>query len=137
MSSKVILLISLALMLVAAGSASADLVARWKFDEGSGDVAHDASGNGNDGTFVGDPQWTTGKLGGALEFNGSSDYIEVPFSESLRVINQGDFSIAAWFRLNEIPSEYKATKSGRLSVVPRPARESAWKAGYGIMVLLL
>jgi len=108
MSRKVITLISLAVMLVAAGSASADLVAHWKFDEGSGSVAHDASGNGNDGTFVGDPQWAVGKLGGALEFNGSSDYIEVPFSESLRVINQGDFSITAWFRLNEFPSEYKS-----------------------------
>ena len=108
MSRKVTFLISLVLVLAAAGSASAGLVAHWRFDEGSGSVAHDTSGNGNDGTFVGDPQWTTGKLGGALEFNGSSDYAEVPFSESLRVINQGDFSIAAWFKLNEFPGEYKS-----------------------------
>ncbi|MEA3226164.1 MAG: LamG domain-containing protein, partial [Planctomycetota bacterium] len=95
------------LSLALASPVSAELVAHWKFDEGSGDIAHDASGNGNDGTFVGDPQWAAGKTGGALEFNGSSDYIEVPFSESLKVINQGDFTIAAWFMLNEIPSEYK------------------------------
>jgi hypothetical protein len=107
MCRRLIYLISLVLVLGLVGSVSADLVAHWKFNEGSGNVAHDTSGNGNDGTFVGDPQWAAGKIGGALEFNGSSDYIEVPFSESLRVINQGDFSIAAWFRLNEIPSEYK------------------------------
>ncbi|MHC4430994.1 MAG: LamG domain-containing protein, partial [Planctomycetota bacterium] len=89
-------------------SASAELVAHWKFDEGSGNIAHDASGNGNDGTFVGNPQWSIGKIGGALEFNGSSDYIQIPFSESLKVINQGDFSIAAWFMPDEIPSEYKS-----------------------------
>ena len=96
------------LSLTLAGSVNAELVAHWKFDEGSGDVVHDTSGNGNDGTFVGGPQWVTGKLGGALEFNGSTDYVEIPFSESLKVINQGDFTIAAWFRLNEIPSEYKS-----------------------------
>jgi hypothetical protein len=95
-------------VLAAAGSASAELVAHWRFDEDSGSTVHDTSGNDNHGTFVGDPQWTTGKLGGALEFNGSSDYVEVPFSESLRVINQGDFSIAAWFKLNEFPGEYKS-----------------------------
>ena len=100
-------LISLVVVLVTAGSSSADLVAHWKFDEGSGNMAHDTSGNGNDGTFAGDPLWAAGKIGGALEFNGSSDYIEVPFSESLRVINQGDFTVAAWFRLDEIPTEYK------------------------------
>jgi len=99
--------VSFVLVLGLVGSVSADMVAHWKFNEGSGNVAHDTSGNSNDGTFVGDPQWAAGKIDGALEFNGSSDYIEVPFSESLRVINQGDFSIAAWFRLNEIPSEYK------------------------------
>jgi len=107
MFRKLICLLSLVLVLSVAVNASADLVAHWRFDDGSGNVAHDTSGNANDGTFAGDPQWVDGKISGALEFNGSSDYIEVPFSESLRVINQGDFSIAAWLRLNEIPSEYK------------------------------
>jgi hypothetical protein len=107
MYKQLFYLISLVLVLGMAVSSSADLVAHWKFDEGSGNTAHDTSGNGNDGTFVGDPVWMTGRAGGALEFNGSSDYIEVPFSESLRVINQGDFTIAAWFRLDEIPTEYK------------------------------
>ena len=97
----------LVLSMAFTSSVNAELVAHWKFDEGSGSVVHDTSGNGNDGTFVGDPQWTAGKIGGALEFNGSSDYIEIPFSESMRVINQGDFTIAAWFQLDEIPTEYK------------------------------
>jgi len=107
MYRKLIYLISFVLVLSIAGSASADLVAHWKFDEGSGNVAHDTSGNGNDGTFIGDLQWVTGKIGGALEFDGTSDYIEIPFSDSLRVINQGDFTLTAWFRPDEIPTEYK------------------------------
>ncbi len=95
------------LSLALASPVNAELVAHWKFDEGSGAVVHDTSGNGNDGTFMGDPIWAAGKTGGALEFNGSTDYVEVPFSESLKVINQGDFTVAAWFRLDEIPTEYK------------------------------
>jgi len=39
-----------------------------------GNTALDSSGNGNDGTFVGNPQWVTGKFGGALEFDGD-DYV--------------------------------------------------------------
>ncbi|MHC4700363.1 MAG: hypothetical protein ACYTFQ_07290, partial [Planctomycetota bacterium] len=85
MCRQLFYLISLVLVLGTAGSSSADLVAHWKFDTGSGSVAYDTSGNGNDAGFVGDPQWVPGKSGGALEFDGSSDYLEVPFSESLRV----------------------------------------------------
>ena len=98
---------ALVLGLLLTSVAKANLVAWWKLDETSGTIAHDSSGNGNDGTLAGDPQWVAGKSGGALEFNGSSDYIEVPFSESLRVLNQGDFSFAAWFRPDEVPTEYK------------------------------
>jgi hypothetical protein len=35
------------------------LVGYWKFDEGSGEIAKDSSGNGNDGTLVNGPTWTT------------------------------------------------------------------------------
>ena len=58
-----------------AGNASADLVAHWRFDEGSGTVAIDSSGNGNDGTLKGDPQWVAGMYGAALEFD-SDDYVD-------------------------------------------------------------
>ena len=39
----------------------------------SGNVAADSSGNKNHGTLRGDPTWTTGKIGGALYFDGSGD----------------------------------------------------------------
>ncbi|MFC1634924.1 LamG domain-containing protein, partial [Planctomycetota bacterium] len=107
MFRKLVCLATFIFILASASDTRGDLVAHWKLDERSGDVVHDLSGNGNDGTFKGNPQWMDGKIGGAMEFNGSSGYVEIPFSESLRVINQGDFSIAAWFMLNEIPSEYK------------------------------
>ncbi|MFH1724442.1 MAG: LamG-like jellyroll fold domain-containing protein, partial [Elusimicrobiota bacterium] len=58
-------------------------VALWHFDEGAGDVVHDASGNGNDGSILGDPAWTQGKLGYALDYDGVDDFVEVPDSASL------------------------------------------------------
>jgi hypothetical protein len=39
-----------------------NLVGYWKLDEGTGITAHDCSGNGRDGTFVGgQASWTTGR----------------------------------------------------------------------------
>jgi len=67
-------------------------VVHWSLDEGSGTTAHDFSGNGNDGTLNGDPQWATGKTGGALEFDGTGDYVEVA-----RVV-QDDFTLMAWIK---------------------------------------
>lgn len=51
------------------------LIGWWRFDEGSGTIAYDSSGNGNDGMFVGDPQWVAGKWGGALDFGGDGDHV--------------------------------------------------------------
>jgi len=50
-----------------------------EFDEGSGTIAHDSSGNGNDGTLGNgtagtEPQWTSNcKFGGCLSFTGTPD----------------------------------------------------------------
>ncbi|HUU15714.1 MAG TPA: LamG domain-containing protein [Sedimentisphaerales bacterium] len=75
MCRKMIYLVSFVLVLglVLTSIAKADLASWWKLDEGSGTTASDASGNGNNGTLNGDPQWVAGKLGGALEFDGFSD----------------------------------------------------------------
>lgn len=49
--------------------------ALWNFNEGSGNLIHDSSGNGNDGLIYG-PIWSNGVIGGALEFDGQDDYVE-------------------------------------------------------------
>ena len=52
------------------------LVGWWTFDEGSGSVAADSSGNGNDGTLNGPVEWTPdGKLGGAMKFTGPYNFV--------------------------------------------------------------
>jgi flagellin-like protein len=55
------------------------LVGYWKFDEGSGNIAYDSSGNGNDGILVNGPAWVDGKYGKALNFSGSN-YVNISSS---------------------------------------------------------
>ncbi len=89
-----LVLVAVSVVLVLSGSAWADLtdglVAHWTFDEGEGDVANDSAGE-NDGTIYG-AQWTDGQIGGALEFDGVDDYIELPHN----AITTREFTIAAW-----------------------------------------
>ena len=61
----------LALGMVLTSAAQAGLVAWWRFEEGSGDIASDSSGKGHDGTLLGTPEWVPGPegFGGALAFN--------------------------------------------------------------------
>ena len=73
------------------------LVARWKFDEGSGSNAHDSSDNENDGAINGAIYIlnTMSGFGTALSFNGSSDWVDIP---DLSIT--GDFSIEFWVNLD-------------------------------------
>jgi hypothetical protein len=74
------------------------LVGYWPFDEGSGTIAKDYSGNGNDGTIYGGATWTTGKVGGALSFDGVDDYVRVNPSASLDITN--NLSVIAIVKVN-------------------------------------
>jgi len=61
----------------AASAADPALVAWWRLDETSGTTAHDATVHGNDGRLQGDPVWVAGKIGGALQFDGDDDYVDI------------------------------------------------------------
>jgi len=69
------------------------LVGYWNFDEGSGTVAGDSSGSGNNGTLVNGPAWTIGKIGTALSFNGANQYVTVPYTTDNTVT-----SISLWMK---------------------------------------
>ena len=78
------------------------LVGYWKLDEGRGTIATDSSGNDNDGTLNGDPNWVTGKVGGyALDFDGDGDYVNVPDNNTGLDIDS-NMTIAAWVKLNSV-----------------------------------
>ncbi|MDR4497616.1 MAG: fibronectin type III domain-containing protein [Candidatus Scalindua sp.] len=69
------------------------LIGYWKFNEGSGTTVEDSSGNGNEGTIIGNATWTTGKNGGGLDFDGSDDYVDVGDIDLTDA-----FTIAAWIK---------------------------------------
>jgi fibronectin type 3 domain-containing protein/regulation of enolase protein 1 (concanavalin A-like superfamily) len=74
------------------------LVARLKFDDGSGTTAADSTGNGWNGTLVNTPTWTTGRIGGALSLAGaSSQYVTMPSGVGASL---ADFTISTWVYLN-------------------------------------
>jgi len=101
MSKKMIYLFSLALVLGVAGNASADLVAHWKLDEGSGNTVYDSSTSGNDGTFESDPQWVAGYYGSALEFD-STDNVDCGNDDSFNITDE--ITMSAWINMAQRPA---------------------------------
>jgi len=123
MCRKLIYLISFVLMLSMAGNASAELVAYWTFDEGSGDIAYDSSGNGNNGTING-AKWDAGKYGNALLFNAQDNYVEVPTSDSLEITP--NVTIAAWINWIDAGDTW-------LAIMANGQQNGPWE-NYGLFV---
>ena len=90
--------------LAMAGHARAEvtdsLIGHWKLDESSGD-AFDSSGNDNAGTLSGDPTWqpTGGRIDGALEFDGSNDYVEVANESAFDIYDE--ISVSTWVKVTD------------------------------------
>ncbi len=73
------------------------LVGYWPFDSVSGTMTPDMSGNGNNGTTVGSPTLVAGKIGQALSFNGTSQYVNIGNS----VVGTGSQTISVWVKAND------------------------------------
>ncbi len=70
------------------------LIAAYAFEEGAGNVAGDASGNGNGGV-IREAQWTAnGRFGHALDFDGVNDWITIQDAAALDI--QTAITIEAW-----------------------------------------
>jgi hypothetical protein len=74
------------------------LVGYWTFDgkDMSGVQAYDRSGNGNHGTLTNGPMRRIGKIGQALEFDGSDDLVNGIGGTSLN--NLADITVSAWIK---------------------------------------
>ncbi|MBM4024572.1 MAG: LamG domain-containing protein [Planctomycetes bacterium] len=104
-------------------AASAGLVGWWKLDEGSGETAADATGNGQTGALIGGPTWVAGRLGGALRFAGGGQKVDIPYSARL---NPPEFfSLSIW--ANPAPG-------GTSHRSPLTSRDDAPQRGYIIYV---
>ncbi len=87
--------------------ASDNLVGWWKFDESSGSVATDSSGEGNNGSInnlAAGNIGVTGKSGLAFDFDGSNDDVSIPDATSIRP-NQ-NYSVSLWFKPTSLSGSY-------------------------------
>lgn len=97
------LYISLAAVLVVIGGASiasalpsnTNLIAHWSFDQSSGTVLTDDSGNGRSGTFSGTPTWMAGRLNNALAFDGSDN---VALGNITQINGASKLTLATWMK---------------------------------------
>ncbi len=72
-----------------------NLFGYWAFDETTGSVAYDTSGNGNNGTIT-TATYTDGISGTALSFNGSSGVVSVADNAAIQNIFDGGGSVSFW-----------------------------------------
>ena len=77
-----------------------DVVGWWMFDELSGSNVFDSTTNRLDGVLMGNPlpSRTSGVFWGALTFDGSQNYVEVPDASVLSP--QVELTASAWFKPN-------------------------------------
>lgn len=82
-------------------------IARWRLDETSGTAVADSAGyalNGTmQGTLNGGTDSVAGQNGTALNFNGTSDYINIPHNAVMNVPNR--LTVAAWVRSTAITGD--------------------------------
>jgi hypothetical protein len=112
------------------------LVGYWPFDEGSGTIAKDYSGNGNNGEVRGigvDTNWVAGKVKGAIQYLSTMNTGCVAqnagfgkasgLSTALVNLPQGNFTVAMWVKLT--------TKITTFHLVTPYGVPSCSKAGIG------
>jgi len=77
---------------------TSNLVGWWRFNDGSGTVAIDSSGNNLHGELVNDPVWVTGVQGTALQFI-AGNHVAVPGYEG--ILGTQSRTSTAWVNVNK------------------------------------
>jgi PA14 domain/Concanavalin A-like lectin/glucanases superfamily len=75
-----------------------NLVGWWRFNDGSGTVAIDSSGNDHHGVLVDNPVWVSGVFGGALQFAGGN-HVAVPGYDG--ILGTQSRTSAAWVNVTK------------------------------------
>jgi Concanavalin A-like lectin/glucanases superfamily len=91
------------------------LLGYWPMNEGSGNRVADNSGFNNFGTTTSNQTWVNGKFGKALNFNGTTDYVNMGNITSMNGLS--GVTVAAWVKssasgVNFGPETHWADKSG-------------------------
>ena len=100
---------------VAIQTPAAAPIAAYPFDENTGTVAGDSSGNLHEGTFSAEGvSWAPGKYGSSLKFDGAKGCLSIPDSQALQLGEE--FSLESWVRpegaMLHYPAIYKESSEG-------------------------
>jgi hypothetical protein len=93
-------MVGMATIPAAAATTAAGPNLSYSFDNNTGTLATDYSGNSNNGTLTNGPAWTTGKYGMGLSFDGINDYVQVKNSSTLSLGSNG--TLEAWVKVNTL-----------------------------------
>lgn len=127
--------------LLAGGLEEAALAGYWRFDEGGGRSAADASAQNSPLTLFGFTSFGPGKSGNALLFNGGSIYGQAGYRPALDL--GASLTLSAWVRFNNVSVEqhivgnqsgvsggYKLlVRQGKLEMEIRDSANVAWSSG--------
>ena len=104
--TKLIFLVLLVLFPGPAALAQSDgVVASWKFDEGTGNIATESVSGGHD-AILNHHRWVTGVHGSALKFDGFTTLIERP-ADAIPHLDR-HFSVEAWVAIQAYPWNWVA-----------------------------
>ena len=130
---SLVCVISIVVSLISIGQLSARIAPEsvlgiWLLDENKGDTIKDSSIHGNDGVFVGEPEWVEGRFGSALKLDGATNYAKIPDSESLN--NYTDkVTLVSWIKYAVEPNNFNGMilfKHNHLSLYSRLHTSELW-----------
>jgi hypothetical protein len=108
------------------------LLGYWSFNEGSGTVAADSSGHGNNGQLMNGPIWVPGRIAGALKFDGVDDYVLVPHNAGL-LPSGNEVTVSVWINAERHTGPNNATWQGILSKGDAPRLYSLYTEASGVL----
>ncbi len=108
---------ALVVFVAAVPSVQADLIGHWAFDEGTGSVATDATGN-HDGTITG-ATWVTDDpvRGTVLQFDGDGDYVVTGDAVIPQMTLATDFTWACWARSDQVAEYVDGAPNSQVNAV--------------------
>lgn len=78
----------------------------WRFDENTGTVVNDSSGNNWNGTIIGNAVWTGGKINSGLQFDGATSYIT--FGD---ITTPQSLTLESWIYIDSGTNSYRMVMS--------------------------
>ena len=100
--------------------ANPGLVAYWPLNDGSGLNTADIVG-GDNGTINGEVSWTTGILGGSLDFHGggaATARVSIPDEAAIDFTATSSFTLTTWVQPGNMPGKYSQIMSKSRGISP-------------------